>query len=399
MTTEAIIQKFERYVVHNYGRFPLAIARGEGSWVWDVEGKRYLDFICGIAVNNLGHRHPAVARAIEEQLGRLVHVSNLFHIEPQANLAELLVENSIRGAKAFFCNSGTEANEAAIKMARKWGAANGGKYKILSALGSFHGRTLGSLSATGQRKYQRGFAPLVPGFKFVPYGDAERVERALRDEKFCAVIAEPIQGEGGVNIPSDDYLPKLREICTRRGALLILDEIQVGLGRTGRMFAYQRSGIEPDIITLAKALGGGIPCGAVIATDDAAMYLTPGSHGTTLGGNPLAMSAGCAVVRTILDEGLLDNAARMGEYFLGKLRALKLAHGDTVRDARGRGLILGVELFDGDIAKRAVRKSLNNGLLAILTEERVIRLLPPLNVRADEIDFAVETLDKSIREA
>ncbi|MBI2485398.1 MAG: acetylornithine transaminase [Deltaproteobacteria bacterium] len=397
MNTEQIISKSQRYLIHNYSRHPIVLMRGEGCWIWDADGKRYLDFTTGIAVTNLGHGHPAIINAIEEQAKSVIHVSNLFHIEPQVELAEILVKNSFAD-KVFFCNSGAEANEGAIKLARRWGDANGGRYKIVSALGSFHGRTLGALSATGHKKYQKGFKPLVPGFKFVPYGKIEPLKKAINDEKVCAVILEPIQAENGVIIPPDDYLPKVRELCTEKNVLLILDEIQVGLGRTGRLFAYEHYRIEPDIMTLAKALGGGIPCGAVLARDEVAIYLTPGSHGSTLGGNPLAMHSGCAVLRTILDDGLLDNAARMGEYFLHKLTALEEDYSELIKEVRGKGLILGIEIRNKDKAKEVSGKCLEKGFLVILTQETVIRILPPLIAKQDEIDFAIEKFDESFRE-
>jgi predicted acetylornithine/succinylornithine family transaminase len=397
LNTETIISKFQRYVINNYSRYPIVFVGGKGCWVWDIEGKKYLDFTTGIAVTNLGHSHPAIIKAIEEQARKLIHVSNLFHVEPQVELAEILVKNSFAD-KVFFCNSGAEANEGAIKLARKWGEANGGRYKIVSALGSFHGRTLGALSATGQKKYKKGFRPLVPGFKFVPYGEIEPIKKALEDKKACAVILEPIQGENGVVIPPNDYLPRVRELCTQKEVLLILDEIQVGLGRTGRLFAYEHYGIEPDIMTLAKALGGGIPAGAVLARNEVAMYLTPGSHGSTLGGNPLAMHSGCAVLRTILGDGLLDNAARMGEYFLEKLTVLKKQYNKLIKEVRGKGLILGIELRSKDKAKEISKKCIEKGLLTILTQETVIRILPPLVVKQDEIDFAIEKFHESFKE-
>ncbi|HSE83544.1 MAG TPA: acetylornithine transaminase [Thermodesulfobacteriota bacterium] len=397
MNTEKTIAKSQRYLMNTYNRYPVVITGGEGCWIWDAEGKKYLDLITGIAVTNLGHNHPAITAAITEQSKKLIHVSNLFYTEPQIELAEVLVKNSFAD-KVFFCNSGAEANEGAIKLARKWGEANGDRYKIVSARGSFHGRTLGALSATGQEKYQKGFKPLTGGFKFVPYGKVEPLKKALQDEKVCAVILEPIQGEKGVVIPPDDYLPKVREICTDKDVLLILDEVQVGLGRTGRLFAYEHYGIYPDIMTLAKALGGGIPTGAVLARDKVAMYLTPGSHGSTLGGNPLAMSSGYAVLKTILADGLLDNAAKMGAYFLDKLKTLEDKYRKLIKEVRGKGLILGIELKDKDMAKEAAKKCFEKGLLLILTEERVFRILPPLIVKGEEIDFALEKLDESFRE-
>jgi predicted acetylornithine/succinylornithine family transaminase len=397
LKTEEIIEKFQRYLMSTYSRQPIVLVSGEGCWVWDIEGKKYLDFITGIAVTNLGHRHPAIVKAIEEQSGRLIHVSNLFHIEPQVDLAEILVKNSFAD-KVFFCNSGTEANEGAIKLARKWGEANGGRWKIVSALGSFHGRTMGALSATGQKKYQKGFKPLLSGFKFVPYGKIEPLKKALNDEKVCAVILEPMQGENGVLIPPDDYLPKVREVCTEKNVLMILDEIQVGLGRTGRLFAYEHYGIEPDIMTLAKALGGGIPTGAVLARDEFAIYLTPGSHGSTLGGNPLAMHSGCAVLRTILGDGVLDNATAMGRYFLDRLHSLEGEYRGLIKEVRGKGLILGIELRTKDRGKEIIKRCLEKGLLVNLTEEKIIRILPPLIVKREEVDFALEKLNESFKE-
>jgi len=397
LNTETVISKFQRYVINNYSRYPIVFVKGKGCWLWDIEGKKYLDFTTGIAVTNLGHSHPAVVKAIGEQSRRLIHVSNLFYVEPQVELAEILVKHSFAD-KVFFCNSGAEANESAIKLARKWGRVNGGRYKIVSALGSFHGRTLGALSATGQKRYHEGFKPLVGGFKFVPYGKLEPLDKALEDDKVCAVILEPIQGENGVIIPPEDYLPGVRELCTKRGVLLILDEVQVGLGRTGRLFAYEHYGIEPDIMTLAKALGGGIPAGAVLAREEVAIHLTPGSHGSTLGGNPLAMFSGCAVLRTILGDGLIDNAARMGEYLLERLKTLSRKHKELIKDVRGKGLILGIEFRSKQVAKEITRRCMEKGLLVILTQERVIRLLPPLIVSRDEVDYAVGKIQESFGE-
>jgi acetylornithine/N-succinyldiaminopimelate aminotransferase len=396
MKTKDIIAGTSEYLMNTYGRYPIAMVRGKGSWVWDSEGKKYLDFITGIAVNNLGHCHPRVTRAISEQSRKLVQVCNLFHMEQQVEFAKMLVDNSFAD-KVFFCNSGAEANEGAIKLARKWGESNGGRYKIVHARDSFHGRTLGALSATSQ-KYQNGFKPLVPGFKPVPYGRIEPLETALHDEKVCAVLLEPIQGENGVIIPYDNFLKDVRKLTTRKNLLLILDEIQVGLGRTGKLFAYEHYGIKPDIMTLAKALGGGIPCGAFLARKKVAKHLSPGNHGTTLGGNPLAMSAGIAVLKTIIEDGLLDNAEGMGEYFLSGLRSVKDEFGQYVRDVRGKGLILGVEFMDPETAKKVVGKCMNSGLLTILTEQRVMRILPPLNVSEREVDRALKIIGRSLKE-
>ncbi len=397
MSSEETIAESGEYLMNTYGRYPIALARGKGSWVWDENGRKYLDFITGIAVNNLGHCHPNIVRAVTEQCKTLMQVSNLFHLEKQAELARLLVENSFAD-KVFFCNSGTEANEGAIKLARKWGGANGGRYKIVHARDSFHGRTLGALSATN-KKYQAGFKPLLPGFKSVPYGKIEPIEKALSDEKVCAVLLEPIQGENGVVIPYENYLRDVRRLTKKKKVLLMLDEIQVGMGRTGKLFAYEHYGIKPDIMTLAKALGGGIPCGAFLATSQVAKHFTPGVHGTTLGGNPIAMSAGLAVIKTIMEDGLLDRTVSSGEYFLERLAGIKEAHPGLVKDVRGKGLILGVEFKSPEIAKDVVTRAVGKGLLTILTEQRVMRLLPPLTAGKKEIDQAIDIISETLDEA
>ena len=397
MSSEETIAESGEYLMNTYGRYPIALARGKGSWVWDEDGKKYLDFITGIAVNNLGHCHPNIVRAVTAQCKTLMQVSNLFHLEKQAELARLLVENSFAD-KVFFCNSGTEANEGAIKLARKWGGANGGRYKIVHARDSFHGRTLGALSATN-KKYQAGFKPLLPGFKSVPYGKIEPIEKALSDEKVCAVLLEPIQGENGVVIPYENYLKDVRRLTKKKKVLLMLDEIQVGMGRTGKLFAYEHYGVKPDIMTLAKALGGGIPCGAFLATSQVAKHFTPGVHGTTLGGNPIAMSAGLAVIKTIMEDGLLDRAASSGEYFLERLAGIEEAHPGLVKDVRGKGLILGIEFKSPEIAKDVVTRAVGKGLLSILTEQRVMRLLPPLTASKKEIDQAIDIISETLDEA
>ena len=396
MSTQEAISKTKEYVMNTYSRYPIAMVRGKGSWVWDTEGKKYLDFITGIAVNNLGHCHPNITRAIREQSKTLVQPCNLFHIEQQGDFAKMLVENSFAD-KVFFCNSGAEANEGAIKLARAWGHNNGGKYKIVHAKDSFHGRTMGALSATS-KNYHAGFKPLVPGFKAVPYGKIEALEKALEDEKVCAVILEPIQGENGVILPPHNYLKKARALCTKKKVLLILDEIQVGMGRTGKLFAYEHCGIKPDIMTLSKALGGGIPCGAFLATNKVAKSLSPGMHGTTLGGNPLAMSAGKTVLDTIMDEGLLDGATDSGQYFLERLEKLKEKYKKRIKEVRGEGLILGIEFKDKETAKATVNKCIEHGLLTILTAQKVMRILPPLNVSRKDIDLAVKIIEKALKE-
>ncbi len=396
MSTKQVISNTNKYVMNTYGRYPIAMVKGKGSWVWDADGKKYLDFVTGIAVNNLGHCHPKVTKAIREQSKQLVQPCNLFHIEQQGDFAKMLVENSFAD-KVFFCNSGAEANEGAIKLARAWGYNNSGRYKIVHAKDSFHGRTMGALSATS-KNYQKGFKPMVPGFKAITYGKIEALEKALQDEKVCAAILEPIQGENGVVLPPDKYLKKARALCTKNKVLLILDEIQVGMGRTGKLFAYEHYGIKPDIMTLSKALGGGIPCGAFLATNKVAKYLSPGMHGTTLGGNPLAMSSSKAMFETIMDEGLLDRATDSGQYFLENLQAFSEENKKHIKEIRGKGLILGIEFKDKDFAKAVVNKCIEKGLLSILTAQKVMRILPPLNVKKKEIDRALKIIGETLKE-
>jgi acetylornithine/N-succinyldiaminopimelate aminotransferase len=396
VSTKQVISNTNKYVMNTYGRHPIAMVKGKGSWVWDADGKKYLDFVTGIAVNNLGHCHPKVTKAIRKQSKQLVQPCNLFHIEQQGDFAKMLVENSFAD-KVFFCNSGAEANEGAIKLARAWGYNNSGRYKIVHAKDSFHGRTMGALSATSNN-YQEGFKPMVPGFKAITYGKIEALEKALKDEKVCAVILEPIQGENGVVLPPDNYLKKVRSLCTKNKVLLILDEIQVGMGRTGKLFAYEHYGIKPDIMTLSKALGGGIPCGAFLATNKVAKYLSPGMHGTTLGGNPLAMSSGKAVFETIMGEGLLDGATDSGQYFLENLQAFSEKNKKHIKEIRGKGLILGIEFKDKDFAKAVVNKCIEKGLLSILTAQKVMRILPPLNVKKKEIDRAIKIIGETLKE-
>ena len=310
----------KKYLMSTYNRYPIVLRKGRGMRVWDADGKEYLDFIAGIAVNCLGHCHPRVVIALQKQAQRLLHVSNLYHIEAQIDLAKLLVENSFAD-KAFFCNSGAEAVEGAIKLARKYANDHSfhDKNEIITAYGSFHGRTLAALSATGQEKMQKGFEPLVAGFKNVPFNDINALEQAIT-KNTCAIMLEPIQGEGGIRIPSPEYLKQVRELCDRNKILLILDEIQTGIGRTGKLFAYEHFNIKPDIITLAKGLGGGIAIGAILATDAVAASFQPGTHGSTFGGNPLACSVAAATIETLLEDGfLLANCELLGKYFLKKL--------------------------------------------------------------------------------
>lgn len=398
MKSEEVTELMNKYVMGTYNRIPVTIEKGLGSWVWDKEGNKYLDYTCGIAVTNLGHSNKKVLSAINKQLKQILHTSNLFNIEPQAILARKLVENSFAD-KVFFCNTGTEAVEAAIKLSRKWGKKNGNRFKIISTYGGFHGRTFGALSATGTKKYQDGYAPLLEGFEFVDYGDAEQIRQAAMNNQICAVILEPVQGENGVIIPPDGYFKEVRKICDNNGIILILDEIQVGMGRTGKLFCHQHEGIEPDVMAIAKALGNGIPCGAVLAREEVASCFTPGSHGTTFGGNPLAMSTASVVFDTIFNDNLLKKCINNGNYFLKKLADLKDEYPDQIEEVRGKGLILGVEFKDKVFAKELFQTCMKKGLLVILTVEKVFRILPPINTNKEEIDFALNIINESIKEA
>jgi len=378
-----------------YNRLPVTFDRGEGVWLWDTAGKRYLDALSGIAVCGLGHAHPAVREALCEQAGSLVHTSNLYRIGIQESLGETLTALSGMD-RVFFCNSGAEANEAAIKLARLHAHRRGIEQPaVLVMESSFHGRTLATLTATGNRKVQAGFEPLVQGFVRVPYDDTEAVETAASNRpNIAAILVEPIQGEGGINIPADDYLNRLRDLCDRHGWLLMLDEIQTGMGRTGHLFSYQGNGIQPDVVTVAKGLGNGVPIGACLARGSAANVLGPGSHGTTFGGNPLACRAAQAVVETLQQQGLSDRAARMGDYLLTGFRQA-LGKIEGVNQVRGRGLMIGIELDRPCGA--LVQQALDAGLLINVTAERVVRLLPPLIIEQAEADLLLRQLMELIR--
>ena len=397
MKTEEIISDVDTYILGTYGRIPLTIKKGDGSWVWDNDGNKYLDYTSGIAVTNLGHSNPALTKVIKNQAEEILHSSNLFYLEKQAMLAKMLVENSFAD-KVFFCNTGTEAVEGAIKFARKWGSENGNKYKILSTVGSFHGRTFGALSATGSVKYHEGFKPMLEGFDFVPYGDTEPVAQYIKSNDVCAVIVEPKQGENGVIVPGKGYLKDLRAVCNENNVLLILDEIQVGMGRTGTLFAYQHEEIEPDLITLAKGLGGGVPCGAVLLNEKVAGFITPGSHGTTFGGNPLAVSCAYEVLKTINNNDLLSSVAELGNYFMEKLNQLHSEYKGLIKQVRGKGLIIGVEFNTPEQAKQVIDKTVSEGLLTIHTAGNVMRILPQLNTNKNEIDYALEIINRSLKE-
>ncbi|WP_338833412.1 Acetylornithine aminotransferase [Moorella humiferrea] len=395
MDNAAIVALGEKYVMRTYGRYPVALVRGEGTRVWDADGREYLDFVGGLAVNSLGHCHPRVVAAIREQAGKLLHCSNLYWIEPQVELARLLVENSALD-KVFFCNSGAEANEGAIKLARKFAKEHRGpeSYEIITMRRSFHGRTLATLTATGQEKFHRGFAPLPPGFRYVPFNDLASL-RAAVGPRTCAVMLEPVQGEGGVYAANKDYLQAVRALCDDEGLLLIFDEVQCGLGRTGYLFAYQYYGVEPDIMTLAKALAGGVPIGAMLAKEKVAASFAPGDHASTFGGNPLATAAGVAAFKALLEEGLVDNARVMGEYFRGELEKLVREFPQLI-EVRGRGLLLGLEM-DGP-ADAVVAACMERGLLINSLHGHVLRFLPPLNVTKEEIDRAVAILKDALQE-
>lgn len=373
-----------------YKRLPVTFARGEGVWLWDTDGKRYLDALSGIAVCGLGHAHPGVRDALCEQAGQLIHTSNLYRIAEQERLGAMLCEQAGMD-RVFFANSGAEANEAAIKLARLHAHRKGVENPaILVAENSFHGRTLATLSATGNRKVQAGFEPLVQGFLRVPYDDINAIETAAANRpNIVAILIEPIQGEGGINLPADDYLARLRQICDREGWLLILDEIQTGMGRTGQFFAFNHAGIYPDVVTLAKGLGNGVPIGACLARGAAAEVLTAGSHGSTFGGNPLACRVGRAVLEAIAAERLTERAAEQGAYLLDAFKGT-LGEKSGVVDIRGRGLMLGIEL-DRPCAA-LVGTALQTGLLINVTADRVIRLLPPLILERTEADLLVQQL-------
>ncbi len=389
------IAKADKYIMKTYGRYPLVPVKGEGCLLWDADGNRYLDFLAGVAVNNLGHCHPKVVEALQKQAAELIHCSNYYHIPQQIELAELLCSHSFAD-RAFFCNSGAEANEAAIKLARKYSRDTYGldRFEIITAVSSFHGRTMATISATGQEKVQKFFDPLLHGFRHVPFNDAAALREAVTANT-CAILLEPIQGEGGVVVPSPDYFRQVREICDSNNILLIFDEVQVGIGRTGKLFAHEHFGIAPDIMTLAKALAGGAPIGVMLATEKIAEAFGPGSHGSTFGGNPLVTAAGIAALRVILEEGLLNRAEEIGEYLLGELEALQ-AKFPFISEVRGIGLMIGMELTiaAGDIVKKALAK----GLLLNVAQDRVLRFVPPLVVTKQEIDEMISILTGILEE-
>ena len=389
MPTEELKDFAAKYLMQTYARQPISIVRGRGAKVYDMEGREYIDCVGGIAVNILGHGHPDLVQAIQRQAAQLIHVSNLYYTEPQVRLAQMLVDHSCAD-RVFFCNSGAEANEAAIKLARRYGHEKHGadRFEIITMKNSFHGRTMATLTATGQEKVQKGFEPLVPGFVYAPFNDFAAIESLVTD-KTTAIMLEPIQGEGGVHVADQAYLKSLRELCTQKDILLIFDEVQTGMGRTGTLFAYEQLGVEPDIMTLAKGLGGGMPIGACLAKEAVAAVFTAGTHASTFGGNPLACAAGLAVCRILIEGRVLEQARRMGDYLSKGLADFKDRH-RAVRDVRGLGLLQGLEVEID--AKAVVADCLTRGVLVNATSERVLRFVPPLIITQAEIDRVLEIL-------
>jgi acetylornithine/N-succinyldiaminopimelate aminotransferase len=389
--TQKIIKKADRVIAKTYKRFPIVIAKGKGCTLWDTNGKKYTDFVAGIAVCNLGHAHPQVSKALCMQADTLFHVSNLYYTIPQVDLAYWLTENSFAD-RVFFCNSGAEANEAAIKLARKYSKEKGetGRYRIISMEQSFHGRTMATLSATGQDKIKQGFEPILEGFDYVPFSDIGAL-RSTIGPSTCAVLIEPIQGEGGVRCPDPDYLKAVRQVCDDAGILLIFDEIQTGMGRTGRLFAYEHFGITPDIMTLAKALANGLPIGAMLAREEVADAFGPGSHASTFGGTPVITAASLEVVRVLSEENIIDHCKTIGGYFKDRLSWLKDRH-EVIEDVRGMGLLLGMKLrMEGD---QIVASCMEKGFLINCIQGNILRFIPPLIIEKQEIDALVACLDE-----
>ena len=394
MTSAAEWKEKERqYYIHTFNRQPMVIERGEGARVWDTDGNEYLDFIAGIAVNNLGHCHPVVTEAIREQAGKLVQTSNLFYTTPQLELAEALVESSGMD-KVFFANSGVEANEGAIKLARKYGRLHrGGAQSVITTLNSFHGRTLGMIAATGQPAYQQAWLPLAEGYANVPYEDLDAIREATTDDT-CAVMVEVLQGEGGVNVPSEGYLKGLREWCDNNNILLIFDEVQTGMGRLGSLWGHQRFGVEPDVMTSAKGLGNGVPIGAFMCKDSCDV-LEPGDHGSTFGGNVLTTAAANATLRYMLDNDVPGNALKIGAYLESKLEGLRAARPDVVKGVRGMGLLLALQ-FQSAIAPAVAAAANNQGLLLNPVLPDAVRFMPPLTITEADVDECVAKLDRAI---
>jgi acetylornithine/N-succinyldiaminopimelate aminotransferase len=389
--TQNIMEHSDQIMAATYKRFPVLLTRGQGCTLWDDEGKSYTDFVAGIAVCNLGHVHPEITKALCAQANILWHVSNLFYTEPQVRLASWLVKNSFAD-RVFFGNSGAEANEAAIKLARKYYKIQGQpeRYRIISMEKSFHGRTMATLSATGQAKVREGYDPVLEGFDFVPFNDIEAIEKIIGPQT-CAVLSEPIQGEGGIRTPKEGYLEALRHICNKNGILLIFDEIQTGMGRTGKLFAYQHFGIEPDIMTLAKALGNGLPIGAMLAREKIAQAFQPGSHASTFGGTPLVTAAALAVVQTLSRDNIIAHCWQTGNYFKNRLLWLKDRH-VSIEDVRGIGLLLGMKINREGAS--VVNACMEKGFLINCVQENILRFIPPLIIQEKDIDALVNCLDE-----
>jgi acetylornithine/N-succinyldiaminopimelate aminotransferase len=392
MTTQETIDLFDKYVIGNYKRLPRVIVKGEGCYCYDADGNEILDMFPGWAVSSIGHCHPKVVEAIREQAGRLLHIDNTFYSEPQGKLAKLLSERAF-GGKCFFCNSGAEANEGALKLARLHTAPE--KYKFITAEGSFHGRTFATLTATAQPKHHEGLLPLLPGFVYVPFDDIGALESAFSDE-VAAVMVEPIQGEGGINLATQEYLQRIRQLCDEKGALLIFDEVTTGIGRTGKWFAYQHFDVEPDILTMAKALGGGVAIGAMMAKAQIADSLVPGKHATTFGGNALVCAAAVAVIEAIEEQNLMENAIQLGQYTKGKLEQLKQKH-FIIDSVRGVGLMIGVQLTSS--GTEIVDKCLDRGLRINCTQGTVIRFMVPMIATREQVDKAIEIFDGVLSES
>jgi acetylornithine aminotransferase len=388
---ENVMEHSDQIMAATYKRFPVLLTRGQGCTLWDNQGKSYTDFMAGIAVCNLGHAHPGITRALCSQAEILWHVSNLFYTEPQVRLASWLVENSFAD-RVFFGNSGAEANEAAIKLARKYFKYLGQpeKFRIISMEKSFHGRTMATLSATGQKKVREGYDPVLEGFDFVPFNNIDALKEKI-GKQTCAVIVEPVQGEGGVRTPAENYIRSLRQVCDESGILLIFDEIQTGMGRTGKLFAYQHFGVEPDIMTLAKALGNGLPIGAMLAREEVARAFSPGSHASTFGGTPLVTAAALEVVQTLFRDNLIDHCKKMGDYFKSRLLWLKDRH-ESIEDVRGIGLLLGMKLRTEGAS--LVRICMEKGFLINCVQENILRFIPPLIIQKKDVDALISCLDE-----
>lgn len=390
-TSQETIAIFKQYVIPNYVRYPICLVRGEGSYVWDAEGKRYLDLFPGWGCDILGHSPPRVVKAIQEQVANLIHIPNTWYTEAQGDFAAALCQRSF--GQAFFCNSGAEAVEGAIKLARLHSAPSG-RYKIITFENGFHGRTYAAVTATAQPKYHEGLGPLVPGFMYAPLNDLAAVEK-LVDAETCAIMLEPIQGEGGINIPADGYLAGLRKIADKHGLLLIFDEVQTCMGRTGTWFGYQQWGVQPDIMTMAKGVAGGVACGVVIARNEIALSLRPGKHASTFGGNPLAMAAGLATIETIEQDHLLEHVTQMSERYRKFFVKLK-SELPIIQEVRVRGMMIGVQLSISGVA--AVGKCMERGVLINCTHDTVIRLLPALNITPDQVDEGCDVIADVLRE-